>query len=65
MEPQTASESTPSEISEESTDLVELLDESGTDHPALERLHVRLNSAAPVEATITSYDRMHHRHNRQ
>jgi hypothetical protein len=33
-------------------------------HPALRRLHERLNTSAGAEAAITSYDRMHHRHNR-
>lgn len=33
-------------------------------HPALRRLHDKLNTSTGVEAVITSYDRMHHRHNR-
>jgi hypothetical protein len=33
-------------------------------HPALSRVHEKLNSSSAVEAAITSYDRMHHRHNR-
>lgn len=33
-------------------------------HPALRRLHDKLNTTAGAEAAITSYDRMHHRHNR-
>lgn len=31
---------------------------------ALNRVHLKLNSTFPNETTITSYDRMHHRHNR-
>lgn len=33
-------------------------------HPALERLAARRVAEQPVEAAITSYDRMHHRHSR-
>lgn len=33
-------------------------------HPALKRVHQKLNSSVGAEASITSYDRMHHRHNR-
>lgn len=35
-------------------------------HPVLRRLHQKLNSEKGMgpEAAITSYDRMHHRHNR-
>lgn len=33
-------------------------------HPALRRVHENLNKSSGVEAAITSYDRMHHRHNR-
>jgi hypothetical protein len=53
---------------------VELTDEQVTavltnvasKHPALQRLHKKLNEATDVraEAAISSYDRMHHRHNR-
>lgn len=32
-------------------------------HPALNRLHAELKNASGTSA-ITSYDRMHHRHNR-
>lgn len=52
------------EFKQETTEVVELLGEVETDHPALERLRGKLDSAAPVEAAITSYDRMHHRHSR-
>ena len=35
-------------------------------HPALRRLHQKLNedTGFRTEASISSYDRMHHRHNR-
>jgi hypothetical protein len=33
-------------------------------HPALSRVHETLNKSSGAEAAITSYDRMHHRHNR-
>lgn len=33
-------------------------------HPALNRLHRRLVASSEVEAVITSYDRMYHRHAR-
>jgi head-tail adaptor len=33
-------------------------------HPALRRVHQKLNTSSGAEAAITSYDRMHHRHNR-
>lgn len=34
------------------------------EHPALSRIHEKLNKSTGAEASITSYDRMHHRHNR-
>lgn len=33
-------------------------------NPALQRLQGRLRAEAQVSEVITSYDRMHHRHNR-
>jgi len=33
-------------------------------NPALQRLQSRLRSDAQASEVITSYDRMHHRHNR-
>lgn len=44
--------------------VVSLLDEVTPAHPALKRLAERRNATQPVEASITSYDRMHHRHSR-
>jgi hypothetical protein len=44
--------------------VTELLDEITPVHPALERLAQRRSATQPVETAITSYDRMHHRHNR-
>jgi hypothetical protein len=35
-----------------------------TANPALQRLQGRLRSDAQASEVITSYDRMHHRHNR-
>lgn len=43
-------------------DLVEELRTQRPVHPALGRVHDRLVNAE--ELVITSYDRMHHRHNR-
>ena len=46
--------------------LVYLLTKSNLNHPALNRIQARLVSFSEsgVETRITSYDRMHHRHNR-
>lgn len=33
-------------------------------NPAVQRLQQRLRAQAPASEIITSYDRMHHRHNR-
>ena len=33
-------------------------------HPALNRVRQNLKKTSAVDAAITSYDRMHHRHNR-
>lgn len=44
-------------------DVVVELTASRPEHPALGRLHDRLIGASS-EREITSYDRMHHRHNR-
>jgi hypothetical protein len=45
-------------------DIIDELKSSRPAHPALARLHDRLVGATP-EREITSYDRMHHRHNRK
>ena len=45
------------------TDVMMELTASKPEHPALGRLHDRLTGASS-ELEITSYDRMHHRHNR-
>lgn len=42
----------------------DLLDEVKPEHPALRRLADRRDEGRSVEASITSYDRMHHRHSR-
>lgn len=42
----------------------DLLEEVKPEHPALRRLADRRDEGRSVEASITSYDRMHHRHSR-
>ncbi|MEY2420001.1 MAG: hypothetical protein QOI95_68 [Acidimicrobiaceae bacterium] len=37
---------------------------SGSSHPAIERLQQAHQDHDEVERKITSYDRLHHRHNR-
>jgi hypothetical protein len=37
---------------------------STTTNPALQRLQGRVRAGAQASEVITSYDRMHHRHNR-
>jgi hypothetical protein len=49
---------------EPEVDILEELKASRPLHPALGRLHDRLVGVAS-EREITSYDRMHHRHNRK
>jgi hypothetical protein len=44
-------------------DVLTELTASRPEHPALGRLHDRLIGDSP-DREITSYDRMHHRHNR-
>ncbi len=44
--------------------LVQVLTNVAPEHPALARVHQKLNKSCGAEAAITSYDRMHHRHNR-
>lgn len=50
------------ELTEEQ--LVQVWKNVAPQHPALSRVHRNLNKSSGVEAAITSYDRMHHRHNR-
>ncbi|MCU1485585.1 MAG: hypothetical protein JWN67_2331 [Actinomycetia bacterium] len=45
-------------------DIREALADTKVDNPALARLQRDLTRDAPTEQVITSYDRMHHRHNR-
>jgi hypothetical protein len=46
--------------------LVLLLGSATFEHPALSRIQVKLGDSmqSGIESRITSYDRMHHRHNR-
>lgn len=54
------------EVSDEttSTELVQLLKNIKPKHPALNRVRAKLVASETIETAITSYDRMHHRHNR-
>jgi hypothetical protein len=47
-------------------ELCRLLVNTNLNHPALNRIQMQLDALpeAGIEARITSYDRMHHRHNR-
>ena len=45
-------------------DLREALKNGKTAHPVLTRLIAKLNTAEGTSETISSYSRMHHRHNR-
>lgn len=47
-------------------DLVRLLTNTNLSHPALNRVQSQLGALTEsgIESRITSYDRMHHRHNR-
>jgi hypothetical protein len=44
--------------------LVQVWTNIAPSHPALRRVHQKLSTTSGAEAAITSYDRMHHRHNR-
>ena len=44
--------------------IIEVVKNVAPVNPAVRRLHKKLNSSKGPEATISSYDRMHHRHNR-
>jgi hypothetical protein len=57
-------ERAPSLVEEPEVDILEELKASRPLHPALGRLHDRLVGVASARE-ITSYDRMHHRHNRK
>lgn len=46
------------------TELAQTLRSADLKHAALNRVRARLLSVESVEAIITSYDRMHHRHSR-
>lgn len=52
------------EVSMESAELNQTLKKVIPQHPALNRMRAKLVETSGVEAVITSYDRMHHRHNR-
>lgn len=54
---------TPELTSDATTDVAAELTASRPGHPALGRLHDELVGGAPADE-ITSYDRLHHRHNR-
>lgn len=56
----TLDQATPSESSEIRSALLRVQ----PTNPALQRLKGRLLTEAEVSEVITSYDRMHHRHNR-
>ena len=62
-QPQT-DEETPCFLTDEQVAI--LLTNVAPKHPALRRIHRKLNGDGGIrtEATISSYDRMHHRHNR-
>lgn len=47
-----------------SNELAQSLRKFNLKHPALNRVRSQLLSSEGTEATITSYDRMHHRHSR-
>lgn len=47
-----------------SAELAQSLRTLNISHPVLKRIQARLIASQSTEAAITSYDRMHHRHNR-
>ena len=57
-----ATGTTDAELTDEQ--LVRVWTNVASQHPALNRVHQKLNQSSGGEAAITSYDRMHHRHNR-
>ena len=52
----------PSDLSD--NQISDVLKNVAPEHPALRRVHEKLNDSEGAEATISSYDRMHHRHSR-
>ena len=44
--------------------IAQTLKAAAVTHPGLKRLRTKLVSKGETEIAITSYDRMHHRHNR-
>jgi hypothetical protein len=55
---------TPVEKQQSAADLREALKNGTTAHPVLTRLIAKLDKANGASEVITSYSRMHHRHNR-
>ncbi len=53
-----------SPVSSDDRDLRDVVLRAATVNPAVQRLQRRLRADAEVSEVITSYDRMHHRHNR-
>lgn len=47
-----------------SAELAQSLRTLNVSHPVLNRIRARLIGSKGLEAAITSFDRMHHRHNR-
>ena len=54
----------PSKTKVGTEEIVEVIKNVAPANPALRRLHHQLNESKGAEANITSYDRMHNRHNR-
>jgi hypothetical protein len=50
--------------SSDTANIRQSLSTSRTTNPAVQRLRSRVLSESAVSQVITSYDRMHHRHNR-
>lgn len=51
-------------VNDDSGNMIQTLKKVSTNHPALNRLRAKVVSESALESVITSYDRMHHRHNR-
>jgi hypothetical protein len=54
----------PNENTRTTEELREAIRKTEPQHPALDRLRARVVAAEETSTTITSYDRMHHRHSR-